>query len=92
MEKNKKNNSINLGANESSNNNLSIYKSILISIKAGINGALILFTLLESAKFLSYFSISNKGFYISANDLIISFWGFTIVSFIVLAGLFKDSD
>ena len=92
MEEIKKHSLLKSSSNETDTNKLSIYLSILISIKSGINGAMILFALLVSAKLLSFFTTSGKDFYITANDLIISFWGFAIVSFIVLAGLLKDSE
>lgn len=92
MEKIEKNSLLKSSTTESDTTKLSIFESILISIKAGINGALILFALLVSTKLLSFFASSDKIFYISVNDLVISFWGFAIVSFIVLAGLFKDSE
>lgn len=88
----KKNNSINLIAIKSGTNKLSIFESILISIKSGINGALILFGLQILGKLLSIFTIPGKDFYVTINDIIISFWGFLIVSFIVSAKLLRDSE
>jgi hypothetical protein len=88
----KKNNSINLNAIKSETNKLSIFESILISIKSGINDALILFGLLILGKLLSIFTIPGKDFYVTINDIIISFWGFLIVSFIVSAKLLRDSE
>jgi hypothetical protein len=92
MEETNKHSLLKSRTNETNTNKLSIFLSILISIKSGINGAMILFGLLVSAKLLSFFTTSGKDFNITVNDLIISFWGFAIVSFIVLAELFKDSE
>jgi hypothetical protein len=90
MEKMKKNNPINLITNETDTYKPSTLESILVSIKSGINGGLILFGLLVLAKLLSIFIIPGKDFYISINDLIISFWGFLIVSFVVSVRLLRD--
>ena len=88
----KKNNSIDLIATKSETNNLGIFESILISIKSGINGFLILFGLIVLGKLLSIFTIPGKDFYITFNDIIISFWGFLIVSFIVCVRLLRDTE
>lgn len=90
-EKIKNNDPINLNPDKTGVSKQSIFLSILFSIKAGINCALILFTLLVFTKLLLFFTLPGKEFYITPNDLIISFWGFLIVSFIISARLLRYS-
>lgn len=62
---------------------------IFSSIKSGIIGFVVFFLLLLGAKILSYSTSGN--FTIGLNDIVISFWGFLIVSFSVFVGINKNS-
>lgn len=53
------------------------------SLKSGLVGFTLLFTLIIFAKLVLLFIDPTKGLSINLNDLVISSWGFLICSFVV---------
>lgn len=66
------------------------FSCIIESIKSGIMGFLVVIILIASTKFLSSSINPHKYFNLGINDLVLSFWGFIIISFVVFAGKNKD--
>ena len=66
------------------------FSGILESFKSGIIGFLVVIILIASTKFLSSSINPHKYFDLGINDLVLSFWGFIIISFVVFAGKNKD--
>lgn len=65
---------------------------IYISLKGGIVGFAIIATLIILTKLLSLSVNSAKSFNFDINDLVMSFWGFIILSFIIFAKENKNEE
>jgi hypothetical protein len=65
------------------NKDTSPISGIYASIKSGIVGFLIVFSLIILTKLISLSVNDVKIFSLSINDFILSFWGFIVFSFIV---------
>lgn len=58
-------------------------KGFITSVKSGLVGFTLLFSLILVFKLLLLFTDPTKNLSINLNDLVISSWGFLIISFIV---------
>ena len=71
--------------NVSKNHIIGSFSGIFSSIKSGLIGFSIVFLLIVFTKLLSISTDSSKLFSLGINDLVLSLWGFIIMSFIVFA-------
>ncbi|MCB0750516.1 MAG: hypothetical protein KDC52_03475 [Ignavibacteriae bacterium] len=63
---------------------------IFDSIKSGLFGFIITFSLVLFTKLLSYASQSNGTFSLDSSDIVISVWSLLVISFIVFASANKN--
>jgi hypothetical protein len=70
--------------------NTELFIQVFDSIKSGVKGFFIVFSLVILTKFLSTNLIHIKEFSFSISDFVISFWGFIILSFVIFVSHIKD--
>lgn len=67
-------------------------ETYLESFKSGSFGFLIVLSLIILSKLFSFATNSVQYFSISINDVIFSFWGFVVLSFVVFISKIRNSD
>ena len=77
---------------EAKNEQFKPLTGVYLSIKSGIIGFGIVAAFIILTKILAFAVNSAKNFNFDLNDLILSFWGFIILSFIVFAAENKNEN